>query len=93
MDALAARIVTAFLEPALACTEWREKWKGVNRAAGVISGWALAVGAERPEVNAERIVQAVEREFFWPSGEVGPRVQLTDGLRKRVAEILVLMGN
>ena len=82
------KIVTAFLEPALAEIEWRKKWRAVNRAAVVIVGWSLAVGAERPDVIAERIIVAVEALF----GNAPARVQLTDGLRERVAEILVLMS-
>lgn len=89
MNALAARIVTAFMEPALAATDWRVKWRGVNRAAGVVVGWALAVTRFHAPVEAETVIAAVESLF---NGDPA-HVQLTDGLRKRVAEILVLMGN
>jgi hypothetical protein len=81
---LAQRIVRGFLEPALACTDWREKWKGVNRAAGIIAGWSLAEGSV---FAAEGVIQAVEVSFHGTAAHL----MLTDGLRKRVAELMMLM--
>jgi hypothetical protein len=83
---LADRLIRAFLIPALSATDWREKWKSVNRAAGVIAGWSIAAGDVE---EAEGLVVVVEQRF--ESGDPA-RVQITDGLRKRVAEILVLMA-
>ncbi len=91
MSPLADRLIRAFLEPALTETDWREKWKGVNRAAGVVSGWGIAAGIVSgvdAAIEVERVIVAVEDSF----NATPAHVQITDGLRKRVAEILVLMS-
>jgi hypothetical protein len=47
----------------------------------------LAIDGEAP-AEAEYVIEMVEERFHGDPA----RVQLTDGLRKRVAEILVLMS-
>jgi hypothetical protein len=98
-NTLSDRLILAFLEPALIATDWREKWKGVNRAAGVIAGWAQSEFLDGHYQNAplcyaggveaaEGLVVEIESRF----NGTPAHAQLTDGLRKRVAEILVLMS-
>ena len=89
---LALRLVRGFLAPALRAADWRERWKCINRAAGVIVG--VAIGEPQPAREAEGSVQDVEELVFGERLIEGDPVilrQLTDGLRKRVAEILVLL--
>ena len=96
---LVHRIVTGFLEPALLIPkeDWHRHYRGINRAAGVIAGWAFsqqAPGGEWPgpiPKAAQRLVADVEEAFLTRATDMA-RVDILQALAKRVAAVLVEMG-
>jgi len=110
--ALADRIVTGFLVPACQYQptdfDHHEQWKPVNRAAGVIAGYAI--GGARAVEHAQGLTDACLRLFRNRLSTTLPRDPVDDmptersarkmhaqvagpkGLSKRVAECLLALG-
>lgn len=90
-----AQIVGGFLEPAVTATDWRERWKLVNRAAGVIVGWAVSEARQNARTApaiAQQLESDVEAAFFFGHVADQPYSMIAQGLRQRVTEVLVQMG-
>lgn len=99
-DALAERIVGGFLVPACAVSPaaYHERWKPVNRAAGVIAGYVASIDPEL--VDRVRLAQSMTDACLRilgaaPNDDRRHFVELIagpNGLAKRVAECLVQLG-
>ena len=80
--------------------QWYERWKYINRLAGVVAESACSTPDGRePEVIAQEIIEDIERDFErFVKTEAGSAIaefrcgwrELIDGLTKRVDECLLL---
>ena len=103
---LARRVANGLMERALETpkADWHIRYRFVNRAAGVIAGWAC--GCDDAQAGAQRILDLIGA-IFAPNGprDVASRVTLRkeapwraersllfDGLIERTAAVLVELG-
>lgn len=94
IDTLAGKISTGFLKPAalIPAKQWRERYKLINRAAGVVAGWAMAADPENPTAAAQEVADRALLVFAvgeWADQKtIGT---LSYGLAKRVAKCLLAL--
>jgi hypothetical protein len=88
------RIYEGFLVHAAESTDWRDLYKFINRAAGVIAGQAdcLSAGRLTPELIAQRLIDAAlgYLHAHEPGSETN-RLKIEDGLPVRVVKCLAAL--
>src|SRR5688572_4987133 len=103
IDTLAGKVCSGFLVPAAVIPpeQWRERYKVINRAAGVVAGLALALRPDGDDndrgILAEEIVRqaGIDMEILLDFGRLPPEIDektintLCFGLRKRAAKCLL----
>lgn len=94
IDTLAGKIAAGFLKPAalIPAKQWRERYKHINRAAGVVAGYAMAADPQNPTAAAQVVTDRALLVFA--VGEWADRKTigtLSYGLAKRVAKCLLAL--